>query len=377
MLKQARVNKLSVLLTHTHPWNGLVTASDIDREGEQIFFPAVFRRVPDVPHGRFILGHRDYESALFSPLEPVESPLRVFQVGTELDEVPKLSTDVSPETNEDRFNRQIRMLGLLGQKILGRLRVGIVGLGGTGSVIAQELAHLGVGSFLLMDPDVVEATNLNRLVGATASDVGTAKVFVAEKQIRRINPKTEVASIVGSANLNETAKKLVDCDLMFICTDSHGSRAVLNQLSYQYYLPAIDIGVRIDTADGKVRQVTGRAQMIGPGLSCLLCSNLLDPEVVRRDLMTDFERLQDPYVAGSPEPQPSVISINSTVSSLAVSMFLAATTGLPLKSRYQIYRGELGTVRSIANESKPDCVVCSASGASGKGDEWQLPGRLK
>lgn len=374
-LKRARTNVWTILLTHTHPWDGAVTASDTDHEGERVLFPAIFRRVPDVPHGRLIIGCHDYDAALFSSSVTNESPLRAFQLGPYVNEFPVLPSDkaiVSPENTQ--FDRQIRMFGPAGQRILAGLCIGIVGLGGTGSIVAQELAHLGISSFVLMDPDTIELSNLNRVIGATSTDVGMPKVFVAERFIKRINRSAKVIPIVGSANLNETAKKLTVCDFLFICTDSHGSRAVLNQLSYQYYLPAIDMGVLIDSKDGEVR-VTGRIQMIGPGLSCLLCGNILDPEVVRRDLMTEFERQNDPYILGSPEPQPAVVSLNGTVASLAVSMFLSAVTGLQLKSRYQIYRGEVGTVRVIGSEPSPDCVVCSPAGAAGKGDQWDLPGR--
>jgi hypothetical protein len=374
-LKRARTNRWSVVLTHTHPWHGSVRASPVDLEGERVFLPAVFRRVPDVPHGRLIIGHNDYEAALFPTAESTETELRIFQLGSYMSELPTLPLETSASRSPSaQFDRQIRMFGFAGQHILAKLRVAIVGLGGTGSIIAQELAHLGVSNFLLMDPDVVEPSNLNRVVGAATTDIGRPKVVVSERFVRGINPNATVKSIVGSANLNETAKQLTACDFMFICTDSHGSRAVLNQLSYQYYLPAIDIGVRIDNRNGDIR-VTGRIQMIGVGLSCLLCANLLDPETVRRDLMTEFERQRDPYIVGSPQPQPAVISINGTVSSLAVSMFLSAVTGLPLKSRYQIYRGEIGTVRSVDNEPASGCVVCSPAGAVGRGDEWDLPGR--
>jgi molybdopterin-synthase adenylyltransferase len=374
-LKRARINRWTVLLTHTHPWHGTVIASDVDLEGERILFPSIFRRVPELPHGRLIIGHKDYDAALFQTAETNGKSLRVFQLGPYVNELSTLASErLVSAWDETQFDRQIRMFGSAGQQILARLCVGIVGLGGTGSIIAQELVHLGVNNFILMDPDTIEQSNLNRVVGARTSDVGRSKVFVAERTIREINPNATIASIVGSANLNHTARKLTDCDFMFICTDSHGSRAVLNQLSYQYYLPAIDMGVRIDARDGDLR-ITGRIQMLAPGLGCLLCANLLDPEAVRRDLMTEFERQRDPYIVGSPEPQPAVISINGTVSSLAISMFLAAVTGISLKSRYQIYRGEIGTVRNIESKPTPDCVVCSPAGAAGKGDQWDLPGR--
>jgi tRNA A37 threonylcarbamoyladenosine dehydratase len=71
----------------------------------------------------------------------------------------------------------------------GRSRAALVGLGGGGSHVAQQLAHIGLGNFLLIDPDFIEDTNLNRLVGATLEDVklGTAKVDIAERVIKGVN----------------------------------------------------------------------------------------------------------------------------------------------------------------------------------------------
>lgn len=376
-LKKARVNHWSVLLTHTHPWPGLVSASAVDLQGESVLMPTVFNRIPNLPHGRLILGHHDYEAALLTEESGAESRLKVVELGPYLRELPDLKTERLNTVLDEQFDRQVKMFGKPGQVLLGQVSVGIVGLGGTGSIVCEQLAHLGIRDFVLIDPDTLEKTNLNRVVGTAPEDVGRAKVDIAAQNIRRINPDAQATTIVGSALLNATAKQLLDCDFFFICTDSHGSRAVLNQLSYQYYLPAIDIGVRIDADKDSLSKVVGRVQMIGPGLSCLVCGNLLSAEAVRRDLMTDFERQTDPYVVGSPEPQPSVISINSTVSSLGVSMFLSALTGVPLKSRFSIYQGEAGTVRSVGNEPLPNCVVCSNEGAAGKGDEWELPGRNK
>src|SRR5205814_1835798 len=133
---------------------------------------------------------------------------------------------------EDQYDRQVRAFGLDGQKTLATLTVAIVGLGGTGSVVAQQLAHLGVHAFVLIDPDIVEATNLNRLVGAVPGNVGTPKVAVAARLISAINPGASVTEVVGDVADEETAQLLTKVDFVFGCTDSMASRAVMNQLAY-------------------------------------------------------------------------------------------------------------------------------------------------
>jgi hypothetical protein len=115
--------------------------------------------------------------------------------------------------------------------------------------------------------------------------------------------------------------------------------------------------------------------MLSPGLPCLVCQGLLDTEQVRRDLLTEEERSRDPYIRGADEPQPAVISLNGTVASLAVTMFLAAAAGLPSLVRHQVYLGDRGLVRAVEATSDPFCIVCSLRGALGRGDLWPMPWR--
>jgi hypothetical protein len=115
--------------------------------------------------------------------------------------------------------------------------------------------------------------------------------------------------------------------------------------------------------------------MLAPGLGCLTCAELLDSDAVRTDLMTDYERQADPYFMASAAPQPAVMSINATVASLAVTMFLGAIADIPVDARFQLYDAIRGTVRPVRHDPVAACVVCSQRGALGRGDEWPLPTR--
>lgn len=368
--KQARMAKQSLFVAHTHPWKGMVGPSKVDLAGEQISLPALFRLVPGVPHGRLILGHEDTHCAVYQGLTGAESA-RVWSIGSNVCEFPQNKKD----DYLPRFGRQVLAFGPQGQRQVESFEVGIVGLGGTGSIVAQSLAYLGVSRFELIDPDVIDESNLNRVVGALPTDVGVSKVAVARRMISGINPKAHIRSRTESVLLNEVARSLASCDVVFCCTDSHGSRAVLTQMAYQYLVPMFDIGIRIDAKRDDVN-VFGRTQMLAPGLPCLVCGGILDPELVRRDLMNDFERQQDPYISGAHVPQPAVVTFNSIVAGLATTMFLAAVTSLPFSARHQIYLGKSGTVRAVVADQNPECVVCSQQGAFGKGDAWMLPGRV-
>lgn len=216
------------------------------------------------------------------------------------------------------------------------LRIGIVGLGGTGSVVAQQLAHLGVPDLLLVDPDVVEPSNLNRLVGAAIGDVGLPKADVAAREERITNPACRVEPLRGDVVDDDVARRLLSCDFVFSCTDTHASRMVVSQLAYQYLVLAIDMGVSITVADGRVTHVTGRVQMLAPGLECLVCTGALNYETIRREMLTPAQRAADPYVQGVHEPQPAVISLNSTMASLAVTMLLGCGNAGPRRRQVPI-----------------------------------------
>ena len=386
VMQRARAERAAIVVVHTHTFAGPIQPSPRDREGEAPLLDAFRRRVPEVPHARLIIGLDAAHAALFD-VDGAERPLMVCSVGATLrfevlahvgPSEAGASAGTPPSSIDDVHDRQVRAFGAHGQQRLALLRVGIVGVGGTGSVVTQQLAHLGVTDFVLVDRDHVELTNLNRVVGARRSDVGRPKVEVARNMIMAINPAASVAFVDGDVCDAKTARALLDCDLFVACTDSQGSRAVLSQLAYQYVLPGIDVGVAISVGEDGVSHVSGRVQMLAPGLACLSCSAVLDPEAVRRDLLNDVARAADPYVMGASRPvaQPAVISINSTASSLAVTMLLSAVSGVPFAARHVRLRLESGRIAPVAVDGDPNCPVCSRVGYLQRGDQWRGPGRL-
>jgi molybdopterin/thiamine biosynthesis adenylyltransferase/proteasome lid subunit RPN8/RPN11 len=365
--QRARRSDESIIFVHSHPF-GMNRFSAVDDRGETALAAFLSGRIPNRIHATMLVTPDVTIARILGKAEALE----VVGVGPTL----SWGSSIDSHIPDAAFDRQVRAFGSAGQSRLRHLRVGIVGVGGTGSVVLEQLAHLGVGKFLLIDPDIVELTNLNRLVGATRGDVGRMKVDVGAEHAERINPEAQVQRMSGSVLVAKTAEQLADVDFVFGCTDSHGSRAVLNQIAYQYLVPTIDMGVIIVTTKGVVTHVAGRTQMLAPELGCLLCGNLLNPEAVRVDLLSDFERANDRYVVGATAPAPAVISLNSTVASYAVTMFLNAVTGVPGTARLMNYNALAGTTRVAAVESHPSCIVCSAHGALARGNEWPLPARV-
>ncbi len=283
--QKARLSGESLVFAHSHPFP-LNCFSETDNAGEAELAKFLLQRIPSARHGSMLLTP---EISIARELGQ-SLPLRVLGVGSEM------SYGEAPATNDRHaiYDRHSRAFGRAGHKILASVKIGIVGLGGTGSVVLQQISNLGVRDFLLCDPDTIEESNLNRVVSANALDIGRPKVEVAAAFARRINPNIHVEALSESVLKSSVARSLADVDLIFCCTDSHGSRAVLNQFAYQYLVPVIDMGVVIAMEGEKISNIAGRTQLLAPGLACMVCSNLLDPEQIRRDLLTDFERQVDP-----------------------------------------------------------------------------------
>jgi len=367
--KRARLEDYSITFVHSHPGSSPPFFSDVDDDGEAQLSAFLARRHPNLLHAAMVVSKGGARARRLGTANEIS----VLSLGAIRDVL--FDPQAKPHTASEMFDRQIRAFGATGQKLLGRLRFGIVGLGGTGSLVAQQLAHLGVQNFLLIDPDTLEATNLNRVVGAKPQDIGSSKVDVAERMIQSINPAALIERVQGDVIYARTATSLVNVDVIFGCTDSHGSRSILQQVAYQYLIPYFDVGTVLAVSDSGVTHISGQARLLAPGLACHTCCGFLNPEEVRRDLMTPFERQADPYIVGMHEPAPAVISINSTTTSLAVTMLLSVALGVPGAARHVLYDGIKPALRAIRAIPDPNCYICSRKGVLAQGDAWPLLAR--
>jgi molybdopterin/thiamine biosynthesis adenylyltransferase len=139
------------------------------------------------------------------------------------------------------------MFGTIGQRELADCRVAILGLGGIGSLVAEYLARLGVGHFCLVDDDLVEGSNLSRIVGASMLDARkkASKVSVAKRMILKANGRAKIQLITDDIAKESVARKLTSCDYLFLAADSMRARLVFNALVHQYLIPGVQLGSKI------------------------------------------------------------------------------------------------------------------------------------
>ncbi len=361
VVKQAKVNGLSLAFVHSHPGTHPPEFSLVDDAGEAELAEFLARRGMQGVHLAMVISQGGLRARVLGAGEEVA----VISVGDTLRTEFALCS--SSEELAVVHDRQVRAFGAEGQKALQGLKIAIVGLGGTGSLLAQQLIHLGVRDFLLIDPDTIDITNLNRVVGTGLQDVGKTKVEIAARYLHQVAPDASIQPIQGDVTRTRCAKQLAEVDVIFSCTDSHGSRSVLQQVAYQNLIPCIDMGSTITVVDSAIQNIFGRVQLLSPGQPCLWCTGLLNSEQIRQDLMSDFERQVDPYIVGHHEPAPAVISLNATVVSLATTMFLGLVTEVPVAARSLIYNAKNSTVKPVTALAKEHCFICSASGVLARG----------
>ncbi len=209
----------------------------------------------------------------------------------------------------DQYSRQ-SFLGAESESIFSSIRAGIIGLGGGGSHIAQQLAHIGVGHFALFDPDKMELPNLNRTVGATFDDAlkGTPKVRVAERLIRSVNPYAHVWPL--QKLWQKEFQSVRACDVIFGCLDGFTNRAQLEESCRRALIPLIDIGM--DVFKATPYSIAGQVVVSMPGKPCFQCMQF----VTKADLDEEGRRY------GEAGGNPQVIWPNGVLASTAVGLFV-------------------------------------------------------
>ena len=181
----------------------------------------------------------------------------------------------------ERFDRQ-GFLGSRSEELLRTATIAIIGLGGGGSHIAQQLGHLGVGNLILFDPDRIEYSNLNRLVGASTRDADDRayKVEVAARLIQGINPATHVIS--HSVQWQVAADDLREADIAISCLDSYAARQDIEVSARRFLIPLVDIGMDVHQVGGKAH-ISGQVIVSMPSGPCFRCLGFLNDENLRQE----------------------------------------------------------------------------------------------
>jgi len=233
-----------------------------------------------------------------------------------------------------RYSRQ----SFLGdQAAIRNCVVGIVGLGGGGSHVAQLLPHLGFRHYRLFDPDKVEDVNLNRMVGATLADVANEapKIDIAARMINGLQESPDV--IAFQARWQDVALHLRECDVVFGCIDGFAERRDLEACTRRWLIPLIDIGMDVHQVDPDPPRMGGQVILSMPGGPCLTCLGFLNEQSLSREAGN----------YGDAGYRPQVIWSNAVLAASAVGIAVDLLTDWTRSLRsvvYLSYDGNKGLV---------------------------------
>ncbi|MCS7066425.1 MAG: ThiF family adenylyltransferase [Fimbriimonadales bacterium] len=366
---------LSLLEAHSHPWTPNPRFSSVDHQSDYQKFLATQSLSPPFRHGSLVFGSDmsfdghmwDYVNQQVVPIE------RLCIVGAPY-EVRYVVGSVPPELDkaqQELYDRQVRALGVEGQAVLGTLCVALVGAGGLGSQIAQALTLLGVGQILLIDPDRLELSNLNRVVGATWSRACRRwrKVKALAQSLNRARPPESPAVVPAAydARLPGLLPPILSCDLIIGAVDSATVRQYLNMVAACALMPYLDAGVGIRAEAGRIVQGGGQVQVVLPGeTACLTCIGHLVRQSVEEQLTPEQREMsiRHGYIQGEHIPNPQVVFLNGVVANLLVWEFVKLCTGcLPVQP--YVYYDLVGQQAFPAHaERNPDCFICSERAGS-------------
>jgi len=238
---------------------------------------------------------------------------------------------------EERFNRQ-SFLGADWQQRIENAIVGLVGLGGGGSHIAQQLAHVGFLNYRIWDGDVAEDSNLNRLIGANENDVENEapKTEIARRLINGLRRNANIAAY--NCKWQDDPEPLRGCDMIFGSVDGFAQRRELEACARRYLIPLIDIGMDVHSIGDEPPRMGGQVILSMPGGPCMSCLGFLNERV----LAQEGERYGD---AG---PRPQVVWPNGILASSAVGIAVDLLTDWTRSLRdviYLEYDGNKGTLK--------------------------------
>lgn len=389
--KRARLLEAGVIMVHSHPFPGRVVASEIDLRTEADLCGRVLPARTGKPAAALVVGPdgvdgRVWTAAGAGPFD------RIRVLGDTITQLPVTSHAVPRAASSGAFvrppslgtvgetatARQELLWGRLGQEVLQAAHVVVVGCGGTGSHVATQLTHLRVGRLTLIDHDVVEVSNLSRIIGLGPDDVGQSKVGSLEGRLRQISPDCVIETINLSV-LDVDPEVLTGADVIVCATDGHGSRSLLNDIASQYYVPVVDLGVEV--VPGEVFRAGGGIRVLRPGQGCLWCAQTLSPALVREEYLSDDARAMEVergYIRGHSEPAPSVVALNGVVGSLAVLEVCQLLVGMLGSGRSRVlYRAEQRALSTTGMRSLSACHVCGEAGIGGRGDSERVKTRWR
>ncbi len=270
----------------------------------------------------------------------------------------------------------VSVWGAAAQNDIARARVGIIGLGSVGSIVAEALSRVGFADLVMLDFDHIKIRNLDRTMHATRNDAETetTKVHVAARGIADSHTATNMAlQAIPETLLSEPGVlAALDCDALVSCVDRPWPRWVLNAAAYAHLIPVVDGGIfAAVTPTGRPLHIDWRIHTVGPGRRCLVCLGAL----LRSDVGLDRDGLLDDpdYVANLPPSERerysrrNVFPFSLAVAAHEVLQLVGMIAGSSRVSgigpqHYQAYPGSMEV--TATDTCEPDCEFAAITASA-------------
>lgn len=338
---QDRFDVDTLIDVHTHPFGAEgVSFSGVDDKDEKDFLKFLTKHFDDLNYASIVFSQTEYSARVWS-MNKGKPAYKYALIKTQTAPENIKSTDFKKEgfydfdsndllDKEGYFDRSVLALGLNTMRLMTRnQKITIVGVGGLGSVIAENLVHLGFQQINLIDNDVIELSNLNRIVGAYFSDAQekTFKVDAIKRHLININPNIEVNAFRNNIYDGEVEKIIATSDWILLATDNHSSRYKTQELSIKYFVPLISVGVNITVRDSEITDMSGEVITARVGDSiCLNCLGRINQTKVHFDLLPDeaikVKLVDRGYISGNDIKEPAVKTLNSFLANIAVETLI-------------------------------------------------------
>lgn len=375
IFQRCEEEKLSFGFVHNHP-KGEPDFSHVDESNEITLLHAITNRNgSDIHLVAMLLSNGSWISRVRHGRNPdLAIPVRhTLAIGNKLTlyGYEELSID-----SGHMYARQAAAFGKPFVSILRSLRVGVIGAGGTGSPTVTLLARAGIGELVIIDKDVLEESNLNRVRGAGKNDVGKNKSLILKDFITNLKLPVAIAAIHELIDQSPYAvDALSSCDVIFGCTDDQIGREALNASLYIYAQAYIDVGlggqiIEDDMGHAQLRYHFGRVSTITPEYGeCLFCQGVITQEGIRHQYALrenpemSEEEAQVRYLSGGNEQAPGVGPFTSATADFGVANLfdlIRPFRNLPSEIRQDMYTIDFVkmSIRSGQKRNSDSCPYC-------------------
>ncbi len=373
---------------HNHP-GGPTDFSTTDDENEATLVTAIKNRNgPQIHLVALLWSQGIWKARVRAGASPQssESARHVLVI----DRPVKIHLNQTGSSDDDLFARQAAAFGQSFVTQLRSLRVAVVGAGGTGSPTVTLLARAGVGEIVVIDGDKLERSNLNRVRGAGAHDVGRNKAHILKAYVDGLELPVSVAAFDSYVDVSPQAiDALATCDVVYGCTDDQIGREILNTSLYIYAQAYIDVGLGGQVSEDSfgrpyLRYHFGRISTILPESGeCLFCQGILKDVwirhqyAVRQDPNLTEANARERYLDHGGEQAPGVGPFTSAVADYGVATLFDLVKPFrkfPPEIRPDFFKIDFVRMelRSSQERNNVECMYCRQRSYLLKSEEYRL-----